>query len=227
MSRISTNKLEIYADQFYNFSSMDKFAFVRKNRKGKWEVVSKKGKPLGEYDSKTKAVKRLRQIEFFKHKKAETNNPSLSYSSIIRLLNKEFEKETVEKFQKLFKENFDRLYLEGDDEPENDALEIAISSIKHFKKNANAIEMGDSEFAGKRLSDLVKFLLRRIPDAKRSAAIQSIRKKIYMINEYEVSDKKTPTHSSMGQAITILKNILLEHNPQYIRNVLNSIVKNL
>jgi hypothetical protein len=227
MSRISTNKLEIYADQFYNFSSMDKFAFVRKNRKGKWKVVSKKGKPLGEYDSKTKAIKRLRQIEFFKHKKAETNNPSLSYSSMIRLLNKEFEKETVEKFQRLFKENFDRLYLEGNDEPEEEALEIAISSIEHFKKNANAIEMGDSEFAGKRLSDLVKFLLRRIPDAKRSAAIQSIRKKIYMINEYEVSDKKTPTHSSMGQAITILKNILLEHQPQYIRNVLNAIVKNL
>jgi transcription termination factor NusB len=87
--------------------------------------------------------------------------------------------------------------------------------------------MGDSTFAGKRLSDLVKFLLRRIPDGKRPAAIQAIKKKLYMLNEYEISRKSTPSHSSMGQAITIVKNILLEHNPQYIRNVLNALVKNL
>jgi transcription termination factor NusB len=227
MSGVSTNKLEIYAEELYYFSSMEKFAFVRKNPNGKWEVVSKKGKPLGEFDTKTKAVKRLRQIEFFKHKKAATENPSLSYSAIIRLLNKEYDTETVRNFQRLFKENFDRLYLEGDESPEETALEVAIKSVEHFHKNANAIEMGDSTFAGKRLSDLVKFLLRRIPDGKRPAAIQAIKKKLYMLNEYEISRKSTPSHSSMGQAITIVKNILLEHNPQYIRNVLNALVKNL
>jgi transcription termination factor NusB len=205
MSGVSTNKLEIYAEEFYDFSSMEKFAFVRKNPNGKWEVVSKKGKPLGEFDTKTKAVKRLRQIEFFKHKKAATENPSLSYSAIIRLLNKEYDTETVRNFQRLFKENFDRLYLEGDESPEETALEVAIKSVEHFHK----------------------FLLRRIPDGKRPAAIQAIKKKLYMLNEYEISRKSTPSHSSMGQAITIVKNILLEHNPQYIRNVLNALVKNL
>ncbi len=227
MSNVSTNKLEIYAEQFYDFSSRDKFAFVRKNAIGKWEVLTKNGEFLGEYNTKTSAFKKLRHVEFVIHKLAQTKKPSLSYSSVIRLLNEQYSDETVKNFQRLFKENFDRLYLEGNESPEEEALEVAITSVERFKKNANAIEMGDSAFAGKRLSDLVKFLLRRIPEGKRSAAIQSVKKKLYMINEYEVSDKKTPTHSSMGQAITIIKNILLEHNPQYIRNVLNALVKNL
>lgn len=227
MSDVSVNKLEIYAEQFYDFSGMDKFAFIRKTPKGKWEVVSKKGKPLGEFDTKTKAVKRLRQIEFFKHKKAETENPSLSYSSIIRLLNAQFDPATVSDFQKIFKEHFDRLYLEGNEEPENEALEIAISSIKNFHKSANAIEMGDSAFAGKRLSDLVKFLLRRIPESKRSAAIQIMKRKLYMLNEYDIGRKKMPDYSAIANSLTIIKTILLEHDPQYIRNVLNSLVKNL
>lgn len=35
----------------------------------KWKVVSKDySKDLGTYDSKEEAVKRLRQIEYFKHK---------------------------------------------------------------------------------------------------------------------------------------------------------------
>jgi len=39
-------------------------------RKGsEYQIVSKKGKPLGKFKSKKKAVKRLRQIEWFKHHK--------------------------------------------------------------------------------------------------------------------------------------------------------------
>jgi hypothetical protein len=41
---------------------------VVKTDKG-YEVRSKDGKLLGTYDSKEKAEKRLRQIEFFKHVK--------------------------------------------------------------------------------------------------------------------------------------------------------------
>lgn len=227
MVNVSTNKLEIYAEEFYDFSSVDKFAFVRKDDSGIWSVISKDGECFGEFDSKNEASKILRKVEFLKYKEAQTKDPSLSYSSIIRLLNKQYSHETVVKFQKLFKENFDRLYLEGDEEPEKSALEFAVSSVDHFEKNANAIEMGDSVFAGKQLSDLVKFLLRRIPEAKRSAAIHTMKRKLYMINEYEISQKTTPPHSSMGQTISIIKNILLEHNPQYIRNVLNALVKNL
>jgi|DEB0MinimDraft_4_1074332.scaffolds.fasta_scaffold15064_5 hypothetical protein len=40
---------------------------VKKNNK--FEVRGKKGKPMGSYSSREEAVKRLRQIEFFKRKK--------------------------------------------------------------------------------------------------------------------------------------------------------------
>lgn len=36
---------------------------------GKFQPVSKKGKPLGKPGSKKKAIKRLRQVEFFKKRK--------------------------------------------------------------------------------------------------------------------------------------------------------------
>jgi len=42
-------------------------------RKNKWCVISQEGKSLGCYPTKEKAVRRLRQIEFFKHKKGSFN----------------------------------------------------------------------------------------------------------------------------------------------------------
>ena len=77
------------------------------------------------------------------------------------------------------------------------------------------------------MSELVKFLLRRIPDGKRDKAIQSIKRKIFMLNENDIAQKETPPSSSIGQSIGIIKTILLEHNPQYIRQVINAIVRNL
>jgi hypothetical protein len=38
-------------------------------KKNRFEVKSEQGKPMGSYYSKEEAVKRLRQIEFFKRKK--------------------------------------------------------------------------------------------------------------------------------------------------------------
>lgn len=37
--------------------------------KNKWRVMSKSGRNLGEYTSRSAAEKRLRQVEYFKHKK--------------------------------------------------------------------------------------------------------------------------------------------------------------
>lgn len=39
---------------------------IRKQNK-KYQVVSKEGKVLGTYDTREEALKRLRQIEYFKH----------------------------------------------------------------------------------------------------------------------------------------------------------------
>lgn len=43
---------------------------IRKTKEGYYKVLSEKGKNLGgPYKSKAEAEKRLRQVEFFKHKK--------------------------------------------------------------------------------------------------------------------------------------------------------------
>jgi len=44
-----------------------KLARIRKLPGGKYRVLSEKGKNLGTSDSKEEAVKRLRQVEYFKH----------------------------------------------------------------------------------------------------------------------------------------------------------------
>ena len=38
-------------------------------RKNKYVILSSKGKQLGNYDTKKEAIKRLKQIEYFKNKK--------------------------------------------------------------------------------------------------------------------------------------------------------------
>jgi len=51
-------------------SVMDKIAKIKKHpNQSRWTVFSEKGKPMGTYNSHKAAKKRLRQIEFFKHKK--------------------------------------------------------------------------------------------------------------------------------------------------------------
>lgn len=223
-------KLQAYADDFYN-QCIVKISFIKKMPNGKWRVVSRKGKNLGEYDTKQQAVKRLQTIEFWKNKKASTN---VSYSAISRELNKN-NKDLLLIFQKEFKKSFDESLLKGEDNPEEIALEAAIHSIDDvdllseasLKKIASAIDLGDPAFAGKYLSDLVKFLLRRISDEHRPKSIDNLKKKIYYLNEYNMAGKKVPPSSALGQSITLLKTILLEHSPGYIREVLNSIVRNL
>jgi hypothetical protein len=37
-------------------------------KKGRYEVQSEKGKNLGEYKTKEQAEKRLKEVEYFKHK---------------------------------------------------------------------------------------------------------------------------------------------------------------
>lgn len=99
---------------------------------------------------------------------------------------------------------------------------------KRFVKLAAAtIEMGAPDTAGKGIADIVKFLLQRISPEKRYDVYRSMREKIGKLNPQEISSKKTPASSSMGQSITFIKTILIGHDSHYIKEVLNHIVKNL
>lgn len=157
----------------------------------------------------------------------------VSYSSIMRELRKSQDEDAINKFQTEFKKNFDEALLNNSKEPENDALDQSLLAIdkkaskKVFQKAASAIDLGDPVYAGEYLANLIKFLLRRISPSKRQHALELMKSKIFYINEYEIASKKVPASAAYGQAITLLKHLLIEHHPQYVRDVLNNIVKHL
>lgn len=229
-----TSQLLSYAEDFYNLCII-KNAFIRKLPNGKWRVVSRKGRNLGTYDTKEKAQVRLKQIEFFKHKKAtkdeeQDHNHEITYSSMMRFLNHHSTPENVENFQKTFKKEFDRLYLEGTENPEEQALEFTLEHFQPIKKEASGEqELGNPDAVGKYIAGLIGFLGRKIPNKNKPKAFQSIKQKIYYINEYDLSSKmkKGGFGSTIGQAINVTKNLMMGKEPAYIRLVINSIIKNL
>jgi hypothetical protein len=227
-----SQQLFILSQGYYNlcYNVLFKISRVIKLPNGKYRVVSKKGKNLGTYNTREEAVKRLQQVEYFKHKKAHSNE--LTYSSLFRLFRNSENKDLVKDFAKIFKKIFDKNILNNIEEPEKISLietilEMSKDNDLTLTKSASAIELGDPEFAGKYLSNIIKFLMQRISSEKRSKSINNLKKKIYYINEYEIASKKVPPSSAMGQSITLLKTILLDHQPKYIRSILNSIVRNL
>lgn len=96
-----------------------------------------------------------------------------------------------------------------------------------YKIASSVIEMGDPIQAGKGIAQIIKFLMERISIENRRASISKLRDKIWFLNEQEISSKKTPESASMGQSITFVKTILNGHNPDYVRTVLENIVRNL
>lgn len=211
-----------------------KTAIIRKLPNGKYRVYSHSGRNLGTYNTRDEAKERLRQVEYFKHKKAskELEIDSFSYSAIMRALNKKAEKKHIDFFIKTYKECFDDLYLNGEEEPEKKCLKKTFElfckkfNIKQIKKEA-AAEQGDPVLVGKYLASIIKFTLSRISKERRPISIEKVKHKIYNLNELDLSEKNLPASSSMGQAITFVKHVLFDHNPQYIRQVINSIIRNL
>jgi len=83
-------KIKELVNIFYK-TAMIKLGFVKKLPNGKYRVFSETGKNMGTYNSKEQAKKRLRQIEFFKHKKASksinlSDVDNLSLSAMMRKL---------------------------------------------------------------------------------------------------------------------------------------------
>jgi len=109
---------------------LTKTAYVRKLPSGKWRVYSEKGKNLGTFDSESAAKKHLREIEYFKHRdKSDANDhpkSQESYSAVLRELNRCGDKAALECFLSTFKTAFDQFVLEGDKEPAEKALPIAL-----------------------------------------------------------------------------------------------------
>jgi hypothetical protein len=222
-----------------------KDAIIRKQPNGKYRVLSEKGKNLGESDTRSGAEKRLKQVEFFKHKdKNQADDSELdlsgaddwSYSAIMRKLREKGSKEQVMSFLKIYKNCFDRAVKEKLQKPEKVALQNAaikfskvykIKFSKKLVKKAAVAELGDPALVGQYLANIVKFTLNRISPEKRTNAIANLRNKLYFLNERELADKKMPASSAIGQSITFVKTVLFNHDKNYIREVLNHLVRAL
>lgn len=224
-----------------------KLAKIRKMPDGRYRVLSQTGKNLGSYKSRDAAEKRLKQVEFFKHfdhSEAKddksiidlTDADEFAYSAIVRKLREKASSEQVMQFLRLFKIQFDKAVKEKLNKPERIALQKAIVSFnklhkvkidKKMIKNAAIAELGNAEQVGKYLSDIVKFTLNRIPSNKRQQAFDKLKQKFSTMNESEISSKIMPMSSALGQAITFVKHVLFNQDAQYVRGVLNSLVKSL
>lgn len=225
---------------------MLKIAYIRKLPNGKYRVFSQKGKNLGTYSSKEDAKKRLKQVEYFKHLDSNKNDDQekidltglkeISYSAMLRELRKKAPKECIFHFMKIYKNEFDKAIKKELQKPESVAMQNAlilfnkqhnIKLNKNLIKNAAVTELGDPRIVGKYLSDIVKFILTRIKPENRQRSIDNLKRKIYSLNENELSFKEMPASSALGQSITFIKHVLFNHNAFYIREVLNNIVRNL
>lgn len=246
------NNLESYAENFnLQCEALLKNAIIKKLPNKKYRVTSEKGRNLGTYDSKSKAEKRLKQVEYFKYlAKKEKNDVNstddkiidltkiedFSYSAIMRQLRKQCNDATVQYFMKLFKKNFDTAYCENVKDPAKHALHRAVHIFhKKYKvkfneklvKSAAASELGDPKLVGRYMADIIRFTLKKISPENRPKSILSLKNKIYYLNENEIAEKKMPASSALGQSITFVKHVLFSRQPDYIRKVLNSIVENL
>lgn len=221
-----------------------KLARIRKLPSGKYRVLSEKGKNLGTSDTKGDAVERLRQVEWFKHhdkNKADdvidlTGVPELAFSAIMREMRQNAEPAQVKEFLKIHRKYFDLAVKDRVQKPERVALQNALVHFnKHHKikvdkklvKSAAISELGDPVLVGKYLSDIVKFTLNRIEPEKRAATIDRLRHKFYAFNADEIAQKTMPPTSAIGQSITFVKHVLFNHEPTYVREVLQSLVRNL
>jgi hypothetical protein len=230
--------------------SLVKIARIRKLPDGRYRVFSQKGKDLGTYRSQKAAEKRLRQVEFFKHlDKSKTDDngaivepidltdiDEFTYSAIMRKIRQKAETDQVKIFLKLFKTYFDKAVKGKVNKPERIALQNAV--IKFHKvhpikldrkmvKCAAVAELGNADAVGKYLSDIVKFILARLPLEKRPRAAQILKQKFSVMSENEIAGKNMPNAAVYGQVITFVKHVLFNQDANYVREVLNSLSRNL
>lgn len=242
--------LQLAGDLEYGGTLLLKLAFIKKLPGGKWRVLSQKGKSLGTYDSKEEAVKRLRQVEYYKnHDKSHaddnlaeekvidlTDADDFTYSALMRKLRQKASKEQVKEFLKLYKAFFDKAVKKKLQKPEKVALQNALIKFdkihkiklnKKLVKNAAVTELGNAAEVGRYLANICRFILNRLEPDKRPKAMESLRNKFFYANSDELAQKTSPPSAAVGQSITFVKHVLFNQNPQYIREVLNHLAANL
>ena len=91
------------------------------------------------------------------------------------------------------------------------------------KKDPVVLPMGEPSVAAANIISIVYFLMQRVPQAQQQDYMINLRGKIWNMNELEISNKNVSSGSAIGQAITFVKNVLMGHNPSYVREVLKQV----
>lgn len=131
------------ANEYYTqATALKKVAIIKKLPNGKYRVLSHKGRNLGTYDSRTKAVKRLQQVEFFKHDShsAEDNKKidltkveDFSFSAIMRQIRQQCNEEQVKVFLKIYYKMFENAVKNNLESPDRVALQNTLIEFnKHY-----------------------------------------------------------------------------------------------
>lgn len=165
-----------------------------------------------------------------------TKMDDFSFSAAMRKMREQLSQEELFKFLNLFKKYFDDATKENLQKPEIVALNKALVDFNKIKKvkldkemvkEAAVSELGDAVQVGQYLANIIRFILQRISLDKRPETIHKLRQKLYTLNENEIAEKNMPASSAMGQAITLVKHILFNHDARYVREVINNIVRYL
>ena len=171
-----------------------------------------------------------------KHVVDLTNVDNFSYSAIMREITKCSDDEQIKHFLILYKEYFDLAEENKIDKPEFFALQNAIIEYSkkykiiipdNFIKKANISHLGSAEDIGHYISNVIKFLMSKISDENKARSMSRLKGKLINLNSNELANKDMPASASIGQSITFVKNVLFNHDPSFIKEVLRHTVNKL
>lgn len=118
---------------------MIKLSFIKKLPNGDYRVLSEQGRNLGTYPSRDEAIKRLKQVEMFKHMKRKkkaskegidlTDVDSLSYSGVLRELRQTASDEVIRDFLMIYRAAFDKMTAIGIADVADKALEFVLKFL--------------------------------------------------------------------------------------------------
>jgi len=165
-----------------------------------------------------------------------TNVDNFSYSAVMRQLYKNCNEEQLKLFLKLYLELFNAAVSADLQKPDVVGLQNALVEFsRHYPikisksliKSASITELGSPEDIGHYLANVVNFIMNKISDEKRNKSKVSLKSKLLTLNPNDLSSKNMPNSAAIGQAISFIKNTLYNHNPDFIRRVLDSTIRRI
>lgn len=106
---------------------------------------------------------------------------------------------------------------------------ISKTKMNNFKLSKRHIIIKEGQDPAKMTAEslfkIIKFMFYRVPEKQKNRFLSRLRGKIIRIHPGELSVKKLPPSSAIGQAISISKNLLSGLNPAFTNRVITELSK--